>query len=538
MQHAWSGYRACAFGKDEVAPATCQGKDIDNYGVSTTLVDSLDTLWLMGMKEEFEEAREWIGENLEHDADKLVSTFENTIRSLGGLLSAYDWSGDAVFLEKAVDLGDRLIKAFDSPSGIPYSHVNLKTGVGKNSNWNSRGTSIAEAGTLQIEFRFLAKVTGNVTYADKAEHVFDLLGMLKTEDGLYFNHVMNMNNVSSTSAGSKLTFGGEADSFYEYMLKLWLQGGKTEDKYRDMYDEAIEGMHNVLLQYSNSPAKLAYIAKKMSGKNGKLVHEFEHLECFMGGLLALGAHTDPLGIHSERSMRDMKTAKALTYTCYQMYATNPTGLGLENAAQFNIPHHGNSKVGVTNKHVIKQHKNNHNPFENRREQVAEKLSEVAKWGQDYETHKALRDNKKRNKPSTADTGTGTSGEEAEQEDDTYDFVKGSGVYYMLRPEVVESFYILNKITGDPIYREWGWEIFQSIEKFCKHPFGYGHFPDVTNAKRTAENNMESFFLGETLKYLYLLMDPDSEVDLLETHVFNTEAHPLRMFDVLERSEKE
>ena len=210
MQHAWSGYRACAFGKDEVAPATCQGKDIDNYGVSTTLVDSLDTLWLMGMKEEFEEAREWIGENLEHDADKLVSTFENTIRSLGGLLSAYDWSGDAVFLEKAVDLGDRLIKAFDSPSGIPYSHVNLKTGVGKNSNWNSRGTSIAEAGTLQIEFRFLAKVTGNVTYADKAEHVFDLLGMLKTEDGLYFNHVMNMNNVSSTSAGSKLTFGGEA----------------------------------------------------------------------------------------------------------------------------------------------------------------------------------------------------------------------------------------------------------------------------------------------------------------------------------------
>jgi hypothetical protein len=73
------------------------------------------------------------------------------------------------------------------------------------------------------------------------------------------------------------------DSFYEYMLKLWLQGGKTEDKYRDMYDEAIEGMHNVLLQHSNSPAKLAYIAKKMSGKNGKLVHEFEHLECFMGG---------------------------------------------------------------------------------------------------------------------------------------------------------------------------------------------------------------------------------------------------------------
>ncbi len=120
------------------------------------------------------------------------------------------------------------------------------------------------------------------------------------------------------------------------------------------------------------------------------------------------------------------------------------------------------------------------------------------------------------------------------------------------------------------HREWGWEIFQSIEKYCKHRFGYGHFPDVTNAKATAENNMESFFLGETLKYLYLLMDPDSEVDVLEKvssslkqiyndviflyylisktnsmysllneffpskHVFNTEAHPLRRFDVLDR----
>ena len=283
MEHAWTGYRACAFGMDEVAPATCVGKDIAMYGISTTLVDSLDTLWLMGMKDEFKEARDWIVDNLKHDSDKSVSTFENTIRSLGGLLAAYDWSGDKELLEKAKDVGDRLVKAFDSPSGIPWSFINLKTGQGSNSHWNPGGTSVAEAGTLQIEFRFLAKATGIPKYAEKAEKAFDMLYELRTEDGLYHTEVKN--NVSPSDIGrgishSSITFGGSADSFYEYMLKLWLQGGKTEQKYRDMYDEAIEGMHNILLQKSNSPAKLSYIAK-LNGN--RYDHSFGHLECFMGG---------------------------------------------------------------------------------------------------------------------------------------------------------------------------------------------------------------------------------------------------------------
>lgn len=86
--------------------------------------------------------------------------------------------------------------------------------------------------------------------------------------------------------------------------------------------------------------------------------------------------------------------------------------------------------------------------------------------------------------------------------------------YKLRPEVVESLYVLNKLTGDPIYREMGWEIFQSIEKYCKTDISYGHYPDVNVLDLQQEDLMESFFLGETLKYLYLLMDPDSDIDIL------------------------
>ena len=84
---------------------------------------------------------------------------------------------------------------------------------------------------------------------------------------------------------------------------------------------------------------------------------------------------------------------------------------------------------------------------------------------------------------------------------------------MLRPEVIESFYILNKLTGDPVYREWGWEIFQYIEKYCKTKYGYGAHPNVRHKEMNPTDKMESFFVAETLKYLYLLFDPDSEVDL-------------------------
>jgi len=279
MQHAWSGYRKYAFGYDELRPVS--GEGVRNwFGVGTTLVDSLDTLWLMGMKEEFYEARDWVRDSLSHDVDHLVSTFENTIRSLGGLLSAYYWSKDEVFKEKAEDIGMRLIHAFDSPSGIPYFQVNLKTGEAENEIWSRGETQIAAAGSLQLEFRELARITNNKMYSEKPDHALDVLYAMKPENGLYLTAVKNTEREPSFGrVASRITFGGRADSFYEYMLKLWLQSGKTEPKYRDAYDEAIEGLHNLLLRYS-SPNNLAYLVKI---DNRRTIHEFEHLECFMGG---------------------------------------------------------------------------------------------------------------------------------------------------------------------------------------------------------------------------------------------------------------
>ena len=127
-------------------------------------VDALDTLLLLGLDKEANEARELIVIQLSFDQDMDVQNFEVTIRLLGGLLSAYQMTNDERLLKLADDLGTRLSPVFDSPTGLPYTHVNLHTGKtsGKISN-------PAETGTLLLEFGTLAKLTGKQAYYDKAK---------------------------------------------------------------------------------------------------------------------------------------------------------------------------------------------------------------------------------------------------------------------------------------------------------------------------------------------------------------------------------
>ena len=121
-------YRQHAFGHDELKPES--GGFSDNWGgVAMTLVDSLDTLYLMGMTREFEEACDWVRAvggsdsqveaNLAFRVEQDISVFEYTIRLLGGLLSAYDLSGRAGLLRKAVELADLLVVAFDAEENVP-----------------------------------------------------------------------------------------------------------------------------------------------------------------------------------------------------------------------------------------------------------------------------------------------------------------------------------------------------------------------------------------------------------------------------------
>jgi len=178
--HAFDGYMKYAFPLDELRPLSCQGED-SLGGYALTLIDSLDTLALLGDKEKFGAAVEWVGKNVRFDINKTVSVFETNIRILGGLLSAHliasDYatgmriqSYDDQLLHLAADLAQRLLPAFDTPTGIPFGSINLKYGVDEN---ESKITSTAGGGTLTLEFGILSRLTNNTGKCDIIVHCFD-----------------------------------------------------------------------------------------------------------------------------------------------------------------------------------------------------------------------------------------------------------------------------------------------------------------------------------------------------------------------------
>src|SRR3989475_7835028 len=144
--HAWNGYKKYAWGHDDLKPLSRTFHDWYAEPLLMTPVDALDTMVLMGLNEEAKTTREYIAMHLSFDKDIYVQNFEITIRLLGGLLSSYQMTGDKRLLNLAEDLGNRLLPVFDSPTGLPYRYVNLKSG-------KVRGnvTNPAETGALLIE---------------------------------------------------------------------------------------------------------------------------------------------------------------------------------------------------------------------------------------------------------------------------------------------------------------------------------------------------------------------------------------------------
>ncbi|OHS93398.1 Endoplasmic reticulum mannosyl-oligosaccharide 1,2-alpha-mannosidase [Tritrichomonas foetus] len=113
--------------------------------------------------------------------------------------------------------------------------------------------------------------------------------------------------------------------------------------------------------------------------------------------------------------------------------------------------------------------------------------------------------------------------------DEKDFAVGHDSY-ILRPESVESIYYLYRYTGDPIYREYNWQIFKALNRSCRVPNGFAAISSGIDSEHPQHSDsMESFFLAETLKYLYLTFTESTLIAPTEW-VFNTEAHPTLIWD--------
>ncbi len=126
--HSWNAYKKYAWGKDQLKPLSKTFRNWYDESLLMTPVDAFDTMILMGLKEEAKETKELIFKNLSFDKNFFVQNFEITIRLLGGLISAYQLDSDKRFLNLAEDLGNRLLPAFKSKTGMPYVNVNLQNG--------------------------------------------------------------------------------------------------------------------------------------------------------------------------------------------------------------------------------------------------------------------------------------------------------------------------------------------------------------------------------------------------------------------------
>ncbi|KAK7574061.1 hypothetical protein V9T40_011252 [Parthenolecanium corni] len=438
MKHAWGGYAKYAWGLNELKPVSKKAHNSSVFGsapLGATIVDGMDTLYIMGLHDEFRQGREWIANNLNVDNINMdLSVFEVNIRFVGGLLSCYALTGDTLFRDKAEHIAEKLLPAFQTPTGIPYALVNFKTGNAKNYAWASASSSIlSEFGTLHLEFAYLSDVTGNKIYREKVEQIRDTLKNAPKPKGLYPNYLNPKNGLWTQQ---HMSMGGLGDSFYEYLLKSWIQSGKTDVEGREMFDEAMKAVLKHMLQ--TSPGGLLYISDL---KYDKLEQKMDALACFAGGLFGLGSTT----LDNDMSQMYMRVAEGITNTCHEAYNRSTTKLAPES---FRFMEAVEAKA-----------------------------------------------------------------------------IKTSDKYYILRPETVESYFTLWRLTKDPKYRQWGWDVVEALEKYCKAEAGYSGLRNVYTAQPTKDDVQQSFFLAEMLKYLYLLFSDDSLISLDEW-VFNSEAHPL------------
>ncbi|KAK8126255.1 glycoside hydrolase family 47 [Apiospora kogelbergensis] len=454
---SWDSYHRYAWGHDEFHPITKKGRQMVPNGMGWIIVDALDTMILMNLTSRVGQAREWISKDLSYDQDHDLAAQKDDDPGA---------PGEDLYLEKAKDLADRLITAFDSPSGIPYASVNLAKYEGLISHADGGASSTAETTTLQLEFKYLAKLTGEKYFWDKAEKVMKVVDDNGVEGGL----------------GENIRLGSRGDSYYEYLIKQYLQTSKQEPIYLEMWDEALQGVREHLVTYTE-PSGYTIIGERPEGLEKPLSPKMDHLVCFMPGTIALGATgglteaaAKKLPIWTKKNDDDMRLARELMHTCWGMYKWMKTGLAAE-ITYFNVADPPPPQSAP------------HDP------PLQFDADPEAEWRKDFTVH-------------------------------------SNDVHNLQRPETVESLFYMWRITGERKYREWGWEMFKSFMNYTAID-DEGGFTSLSNANTippVTKDNMESFWLAETLKYFYLLFSPNDLLPL-DGIVINTEAHMFPRFQM-------
>lgn len=430
FKRAWRSYRIFAWKKDVLLPISAGSQD-QFSGWAATLVDSLDTLWIMGLRDDFDEAVAAVAEiDFGQSSNPRLNMFETTIRYLGGLLAAYDLSGRDILLAKAVELGELLYSGFNTENRMPVDFVDL--------NEAKKGTGLqvedavvsASPGSLTMEMTRLSQLTGNPKYYSAAKRVMDVFQAGQEHTGLPGMWPMMVSMAEQdVNLGQAYTLGGSADSLYEYLPKMHALMGGLEPRYRDMSKAFMETADRHLFFRPMLPGEDDVL---MSGNvdvdaSGPqpVDPESEHLTCFIGGLWALAGR-----LFDEP--RYVELGAKLTRGHIYTYRAMPTGMGPE---RFNMA------------------------------KCASRAS--CPWSEEtWEAERAKRVEWKEHLPKG--------------------FTTAKDPRYILRPEAIESVFVLYRVTGQQEFQDAAWDMWAAVSNGTQTAWANAEVMDVTRAEGTAQ----------------------------------------------------
>lgn len=485
----WNSYKSEAWLADELAPLS--GLPRNDLGWATTLIDNLDTLWVMGMREDLDQAIAAVANvSFEDTPSPEINTHEVNIRTLGGLLSAYDLSGDPRLLQKSIEIGDLLYTIFDTPNRMPIIHWDLHKAARQEEQQTEEVASASELGSFILEFTRLSQITRDLKYFDAAQNLMMKLEQRQDQTRLPGMWPVTLNARSENFDGDFYTMGAEVDSLYKTLPKAHVLLGGHIPTYRNMYEKftraaASHSFFRPLNAENKDILLLGSVRVSMmqnEQQHTKLEGEVNYHSCFAGGLFAMGGQLFNIPAHRQ-------IANKLVDGCIWAHKTMPMGIMPE---RLDIVPCVSQRKCPWNKWFWRQ-------------EVWKKANNRPEFDQSVNLDAFIKDH---NLPDGV--------------------ISIPDRRYNLRPEMIESMLILYRITAREDLLDVAWELFENIQNATRVDKGNAAAVDVTDGDTHIHiDSMESYWMSQTLKYFYLMF---SSPDLLSMndYVFNSGGHPFKI----------
>ena len=239
---SWEGYKKYAWGHDVLLPISKGYQDWYEESLHISPIDAYSTMKVMGLDEYAEEVENYVIDSISWDKDLFVKTFEVNIRILGGLLAMYEYTGDQRILDKTEEFGEKMLAAFDSPTGMPYYWFNLKTGEAKGSQIN-----VAEAASYMMEMGVLSYYTKNPIYYQAAKKA-NLAVWERVSDIHLVAELIDVETGEWKHSTSHICAG--IDSYYEYLFKAYLLFG--DEDLKPIWEKSIHAINTYLVDESDT----------------------------------------------------------------------------------------------------------------------------------------------------------------------------------------------------------------------------------------------------------------------------------------------